>query len=75
MRLGKGGRKRRRKKGRGERIKGGRRRKKVDAYIRSLDTQAIEWEHIDYFNNAVICELIEHVSFKQTSHGHCSTQS
>lgn len=24
--------------------------------------QAIEWEHIDYFNNAVICELIEHVS-------------
>ena len=25
-------------------------------------TQAIEWEHIDYFNNAVICELIEHVS-------------
>jgi len=24
--------------------------------------QAIEWEHIDYFNNAVICQLIEHVS-------------
>ncbi len=23
--------------------------------------QGIEWEHIDYFNNAVICELIEHV--------------
>lgn len=25
-------------------------------------TQGIAWEHIDYFNNAVICELIEHVN-------------
>lgn len=23
--------------------------------------QGIQWEHIDYFNNAVICDLIEKV--------------
>lgn len=30
--------------------------------------QDIEWTHIDYFNNAIICDLIENVStygFKQ----------
>ncbi|KAG8177886.1 hypothetical protein JTE90_001718 [Oedothorax gibbosus] len=29
--------------------------------------EGIQWEHIDYFNNAVICDLIEKV--KQNSHG------
>ncbi len=24
--------------------------------------EGIKWEHIDYFNNAIICKLIEHVS-------------
>lgn len=26
--------------------------------------QDIEWTHIDYFNNAIICDLIENVSIR-----------
>lgn len=26
--------------------------------------QDIEWTHIEYFNNAIICDLIENVSIK-----------
>ena len=26
--------------------------------------KGIEWIHVDYFNNAVICDLIENVRFK-----------
>lgn len=28
----------------------------------SFVSQGIEWTHIDYFNNAIICDLIENVS-------------
>ena len=28
--------------------------------------QNVQWKHIDYFNNAIICELIEHVRHTHT---------
>ena len=30
--------------------------------VNSNSLQNVQWKHIDYFNNAIICELIEHVS-------------
>ena len=35
--------------------------KRIDYHLHTY-IQGIAWEHIDYFNNAIICELIEHVS-------------
>lgn len=32
--------------------------------ILRLVFQDIEWTHIDYFNNAIICDLIENVSMR-----------